>query len=153
MKNDPGANADATLTKILRAMGATLDPVPDDFTTAAVAAYSLRTVDKELASLTYDSLDDVAPAARTPRSGRHLSFVGRHLSVEVEVGTDGLAGRLVPPAAADIEVRWPGGSTTVAADDLGDFSLSPIPTGPVSLRCQRRPSGGTSPTVTDWVTL
>jgi len=153
MKNEPGANADATLTKILRAMSKTLDPIPDQLTTAAVAAYSSRTVDKELAALTYDSLVDDAPATRAAGAERHLSFVGSHLSVEVEVGSDGLAGHLVPAAAADIEVRWPGGSTTVAADDLGDFSVAPIPTGPVSLCCQRRPPGGTSPTVTDWVTL
>ncbi len=153
MRNALGANADATLTEILRAMSKTLDPIPDEVTTAATAAYSLRTVDKELAALTYDSLVDEPPAIRTPGAVRHLSFVGRHLSVEVDLGTDGLAGHLVPPAAADIEVRWPGGSTTVAADDRGGFSVSPVPPGPVSLRCQRRPSGETSPTVTDWVTL
>ncbi len=153
MRNDQGENADATLTNILRAMSGTLDPVPDQLTTTAVAAYSSRTIDKELASLTYDSLVDDAPATRVPGGGRHLSFVGRHLSVEVDVGNDGLAGHLVPPAAAVVDVRWPGGSTSVCADDLGDFSVPPIPPGPVSLCCQRRPSGETSPTVTDWVTL
>jgi len=153
MKSYRGAHPDKTLTHTLRAMGATLDPIPDELVAAAIAAFSCRTVDKEPAALAYDSLLDDAPTARPPGGGRHLSFVGRHLSVEVDVGTDGLTGRLVPPAVADVELRWPGGSTTLAVDGLGGFSVSPIPTGPVSLRCQPGLPDTTSPVVTDWVTL
>ncbi len=153
MKNHRAANPDQTLTKTLRVMGATLDPIPGEVTAAAIAAFSCRTVDKEPAALAYDSLLDNAAAALPPGGVRHLSFVGRRHSVEVDIGTDGLAGRLVPPAATDVELRWPGGSTTVAVDGLGGFSVSPIPTGPVSLRCQPGPPDTTSPVVTDWVTL
>jgi len=154
METDQGAEADETLTKALRAMSERLDPVPDEFSAAAIAAFSLRTVDKELATLHYDSLfDDDLRSARAPGSDRHLTFVAESLCVEVDVSIDGLHGRLDPPATADVELRWPGGSTSVAADESGGFSVSAIPPGPVSLRCQRDPSDTTSPVVTDWVTL
>jgi len=145
---------DETLAKTLRAMGERLDPVPDECTAAATAAFSLRTIDKDLATLDYDSLlDDDPPADRPPGGSRHLTFVAEGLCVEVDVGEDGLLGRLVPPTAADVELRWPGGSTSVAVDEYGGFSVPAVPPGPVSFWCQRWPSGKARPVVTDWVTL
>ncbi len=145
---------DETLARALRAMAERIDPIPDECTAAATAAFPLHTIDKELATLDYDSLFDDAPrSARAHGSDRHLTFVARNLCMEVDVSVDGLHGRLDPPAAADVELRWPGGSTSVAADEFGGFSVSAPPPGPVSLRCQRGPSDTTSPVVTDWVTL
>ncbi len=145
---------DETLAKALRAMGERLDPVPDECTAAATAAFPLRTIDKELATLDYDSLlDDDPQPARPPGGSRHLTFVAKGLCVEVDVGEDGLLGRLVPPKVAEIELRWPGGSTSVAADESGGFSVSAVPTGPISFRCQCGSSDTALPVVTDWVTL
>jgi len=153
MTNHQSADVDLTLTATLRALNQRLDPVPDEVTVAGVAAFSLRTVDSVLANLDYDSLLDDSQPARAPEGVRHLTFVTTGLSVELDVGDDGLRGHLVPPTRADVELRWPGGSTSVTADEWGAFSVPTIPPGPVSLRCQRGPSDTTSPVITDWVTL
>ncbi len=154
MKNEQSLEADGTLTATLRAMGHRLDPVPDEVTAVAAAAFSSRTIDKELASLTYDSLVDDAPSSvGAPGQARHLTFVASGVSVEIDVDVDGLRGRLVPPTAADVELRGPGAGARVVADESGRFSVPAVPTGPVSLRCQRAPADASSPLVTDWVTL
>ncbi|MDQ6798752.1 MAG: carboxypeptidase-like regulatory domain-containing protein [Actinomycetota bacterium] len=153
MKIERGADVE-TLTKALRAMGDRLGPAPDGCTAAAANAFSLRTIDRELATLDYDSLlDDDPKNARPPGGLRHLTFVAKGLCVEVDVGADRLFGRIVPPSAADVELRWPDGSTSVTADESGGFSVSAVPPGPISLRFQRGRSDPGPPVVTDWVTL
>jgi len=147
MTNEWTADADPDLADALRALGHRLDPEPDALAAAAVAAYSCRTPDAEVAALTYDSvLDDGLP-------GR-LTFAGRGVTVEVEVSERRvLTGRLVPAGPAQIEVRWPGGSAAAVTDDLGRFRLPAIPPGPVSIGCESDPNGVTRSIVTDWFML
>lgn len=156
MSDDESDRTDAALIDALRALGRRLDPPPDSISADATAAYGERTVGTEAATLSYDSLlDDDALRSGVPPSGqaRHLRFVSHDLSVELDVGGGGLTGHLVPPTAAAIELRWPGGSTGVVADDQGSFAVTSIPTGPVSLRCRPHSSPAAPSVVTDWVTL
>lgn len=136
-----------------------LDPVPQEALAAAKVGFVWRTIDAELAELTYDSLLEDQPLAGvrgTPASdaARFLSFASElaQLTVEIEAVTEGgrrrLVGQLVPPQPGEIEVRHAAGSVTVEADELGRFSAGDLAPGPVSLRC-RGASG--ADVATDWV--
>lgn len=139
----------------LRSLGNRIDPVPAAVAAAASDAFSWRTIDSELAELTYDSLmDDRALAGVRGGGGpRQLTFEAPGLTVEVELG-DGaaphLVGQLVPPRFGTVEVRHEGGSVTLAVDDLGRFAAHHLPTGPLSLRCT---ADAAPPVETEWVAV
>jgi hypothetical protein len=134
-----------------------LDPVPSDAVAAARSIFAWRTMDAELAELTYDSvLDDRALAgirsAEPPP--RLLTFESPALTVEVETAASGsrrrLVGQLVPSQGARLEVRHSEGTTTAIVDDLGRFAVDDLPPGPLSLHVQG--SGETAVAVTtDWI--
>lgn len=129
-----------------------VDPPPASVVAAAKASFAMRDLDGELAALVFDSAEDRTPVGvRSGATSRLLSFEADEAGVELEVGgTDGrLVGQLVPPTPAQIEVRDPAGSRTVAADHLGRFAVDAPARGPVQLRWR---SGGRL-TRTDWVVL
>lgn len=129
------------------------DAVPATVSEAAKAAYSWRTIDAELAALSYDSfLDDKELAGVRSAAGeaRMLTFDAGELTVEIAIERGRIIGQLVPPQAGEIQVRYAGGSTTVQADEMGIFTCDDVPRGPVSLRCT---GVGAVPVVTDWIVL
>jgi hypothetical protein len=116
------------------------DPVPPSLTEAAIAAFSLRRMDAELAELLADSTSDPVPAGiRGPGTARSLSFAVGDVSIEVDVVESGalrrLVGQLLPPAPARITVRHERGSVAADADDLGRFLVDGLPPGRLSLDC------------------
>ena len=134
-----------------------LEALPVDVVAAAKAAIVWRTMDDELAELTYDSsLDDLAASGvRSGEPSRLLTFEAPGLVVEVESLEAGarrrLVGQLVPAQTGRVEVRHGGGTTSVEADDLGRFTADDVAPGPVSLRCVG--ADGTVAVVTDWVVV
>jgi len=150
-QSDGGVEEDEELifAELRRVIGAS-DPVPTEVVEAAIASHTWRRVDSELAELVYDSLMDGA-LVRGGEGERQLTFEADELTMEVEVGPAALHGQIVPPQRAAIELRHPGGSLTVAADQLGHFVVDPIPHGPVSFRCQ--PETRSRATVTSWVVI
>ncbi|GEA89098.1 hypothetical protein [Cellulomonas cellasea] len=115
----------------------------------ARAAFTWRTVDAELATLSYDSLLDdrvlVRGAATAPRS---LVFDAPDLTVELEVTGERLVGQLVPPGPGDVVLQTADGrESPVPADDAGCFSVAAPPGTRIRLRCTT-PS---ATVVTDWV--
>ncbi|MEP7054749.1 MAG: hypothetical protein ABI912_05830, partial [Actinomycetota bacterium] len=119
----------------------------------ARAAYAWRTIDAELAALSYDSLLDDKELAGVRSAGdgaRMLTFDSAELSVEIAVERGRLIGQLVPPQSGQVEVRYAGGSVTVSADDIGRFACDGVPRGPFSLRCV---TSAATPIVTDWIVL
>lgn len=155
---DPTPNpSDDELAAWLAAAAGRYDPVPVDVVAAAKGSFTWRTVDTDLAALAYDSALDDAPLAGVRGGGgtRTLTFEAPDLTVEVAVdegGTRTLVGQLVPPQPADVEIRYPGGSETVEADEVGRFRSTGIPPGPVSLVCRARRHPETV-VETDWVVL
>ena len=140
----------------LRALAGRATPVPEEMITAALGSFWWRRVDAELASLTHDSLLDQegAHVVRGESPPRLLSFAGPGLSVELEVVATPtgrrLLGQLVPAGAAEVEIRHPGGSMRVEADQAGRFRADGVAAGTMSLRC--RVSGSSAPAVeTAWV--
>jgi hypothetical protein len=106
--------------------------VPPSILEAAKAVYTWRTVDAELAQLSYDSaaagntLVGVRGVAAPLRS---LSFEAPGLLIEVDVTGDSLVGQVVPPEPGTLEVHEASGlSTRVSVDETGCFNVRPLPT-------------------------
>ena len=118
---------------------------------AAEAAYSWRTIDAELAALTYDSVLDQAALVRDAgTASRQLVFEGEGLAVELDHTPDGLVGQLVPPTPGTVTLLGPTGElASVVADDLGLFRIEGARRGPVRLRCVT----DTHDILTDWVQM
>jgi hypothetical protein len=143
----------AELGEALRAAG----PVPQEYVTAGLAAYTWRTIDAELAiaELTFDSACDAEPAGLTraaaPAGGtRTLAFRSGPVVVEIEVSGDGIVGQLSPASGGRV--------TAETSEDVYDrtqvgpvgfFSLAPPPPGPVRICAY---TAGYS-VATSWVTL
>jgi hypothetical protein len=127
--------------------------VPADFVTAAREAFAWHNIDAELARLTYDSRDaEHALATRTEAASiRALTFTSGRLTIELEVAQDSLVGQIVPAQPAVISVLpRAGDEIVITADEIGCFSVEPIPIGQFRLRC--RTSAGVE-TMTGWITL
>lgn len=139
----------------LAAVIATADPIPFDVLQSLRGSLSRRSADGEVAELVYDSVIDEPAGVRGLTADRQLSFQGSRVNVEMEVVAERhrVVGQLVPPAAAEVEVRHGGGSEFIAVDPLGRFVVEGVPKGPVSFRC--RGNDGSEPfvTITDWVVL
>lgn len=123
------------LEEELRGAAAVLDPVPVDLRQLAVDAYAFRDLDAAVAELVFDSLVDALPVRGAEDVPRMLTFSAGELTVDVEVGEDGLMGQVLPPAPVRIELL--GGSRApepVPVDELGRFSHASAPSGPFALR-------------------
>ncbi|MGB8380039.1 MAG: hypothetical protein WCG47_02115 [Dermatophilaceae bacterium] len=127
-------------------------PVPQRVLEAAYAAFGWRTIDAELASLTFDSAteDSLLAGTRAHHAQlRVMTFTSSTLTIEIEVTEDALLGQIVPPNAGLVAVLDRSGETDmVQADTLGCFTVTPIPTQPFRLRVE-----GLTPTSTGWITL
>ncbi|GAA3261879.1 carboxypeptidase-like regulatory domain-containing protein [Nonomuraea helvata] len=137
------------LEERLRAAAERLDPVPAELFEEAMRAYALRSLDAELAELTFDSWDELS-ATRVRGGGRArlLTFAAGEVVVELEVAGGRLVGRLSGGGAADIVVQRRDGGTRVRADELGRFTTGELAPGPLRLRVS--PEGG-GPVVTTWI--
>jgi hypothetical protein len=137
----------------LRSLFTRLDPVDPRLLEQARFAYCWRSVDAELAELSFDSLvdQDMAVAVRAggdpAREPRMLGFGavvdGEDVAIEVEVtGEEArtvLVGQLLPPEAATVELQTGTGDVdTVRTDELGRFMITPVPAGPVRLLVRLR---------------
>ena len=127
--------------------------VPADFVAAAREAFAWHNIDAELARLTYDSRTaEHALATRTEAASiRALTFTSGRITIELEVAQDSLVGQIVPAQPAVISVLpRAGDEIVITADEIGCFSVEPIPIGQFRLRC--RTSAGVE-TMTGWITL
>jgi hypothetical protein len=149
--------SDHDLMEELRLAGLVADPVPERVVFAAKASLAWRTIDAELAELTYDSAfdDDRRALVRGAATARLLTFAADGLTVDVEVeSTDRelrLVGELAPGQRAVIIVGHAEGTTEVETDDDGRFRTEGVPAGPVSLSV-RLVTGGAM-VQTEWITL
>ena len=147
---------DDELEEELRRLAARVDPVPPELLRAAAGAFTWRDIDAELAELVFDSLLDADEAAlvRGSPDRRLVSFAASGLTIDVEVTATGpdrtVMGQIVPPRRGQVDLRRPGETVTVDADELGRFRSGPLPPGPLSLRW--RTDDG-APVVTDWLAL
>ena len=143
---------------LLEDLGAALRgvaPASGAMVAAGDAAYAWRTVDAELAALSYDSQRDGELLTRGGAVGagiptRSLVFEGRSLSVDIEITPETLLGQLLPPVLGQVVVITAEGEAGRAeVDDLGRFRLPPPPPGLIRLRCET-PTGTL---LTGWVQI
>ena len=150
---DPEWNDDEKLIEALREAMASAEDVPAAFVEAGKAAFAWRTIDAELAALTYDSaLDPLDALAIRSESAilRSLTFASDGWTVELELTPDAVLGQLDPPDVGAVTARGDGGKlATAEIDELGFFVLGPPPTVPYRLVCQTQ-SGSTI--LTGWIT-
>jgi hypothetical protein len=153
MRDEPD---DDELEEELRRLAARVDPVPPELLHGAAGAFAWRDIDAELAELVFDSLidSDEATLVRGSPDRRLVSFAAGGLTIDVEVTVTGPArtvmGQIVPPRRGRVDLRRPGETVSVEADELGRFRSGPLPPGPLSLRL-RTDEG--APVVTDWLSL
>jgi hypothetical protein len=145
---------DDTLMEALRGALRARQAVPSWFVETARNAYAWHNIDAELAELTYDSSRDRDASASLrseSASIRALTFTSAHLTIELEIGEGALLGQIMPPREGTIDAQTQAGATIPAAiDEIGCFSIEPIPPGPFRLHCHTE--DGTD-VVTGWITL
>jgi hypothetical protein len=129
------------------------ESVPGWFAETGKNAYAWHNIDAELAQLTYDSHSDREPAAAVrseAASIRALTFTSPQLSIELEVAENTLLGQIIPLGPGTLEVHTTAGVTSSPVDEIGCFSLTPIPASPFRLRCRTKHGADV---LTGWITL
>lgn len=156
MRPDWLSDDDALLAEIGAAAVATGD-VPEAVVSAAKAVFELRTLDEELAMLTYDSIADkeLAGAVRSERLAvRSLVFGFGDTSLDVDVLPDSLVGQLHPPVPGTIVLESPTRPPQRGEiDELGMFSLPMAAPGDVRFRVEPRTSTDGAGFVTQWTRI
>jgi hypothetical protein len=124
----------------LRAIATEADPPPELVLESARAAFAMRDLDAELASLIADSaLDEAGVLTRSVVADvRMLSFECGTVSVELDVDADPLTRSLrlrglAVGAVGDVVVVRSDGRTAVPLDEDGRFGLGDVAPGPVRL--------------------
>jgi hypothetical protein len=140
---------DDELLERMRQLARVHDPVPQDLFTTARAAFSLRTLDDELADLLFDSLLDEALVGIRGGTTRQLTFGVEDLTIDVDLDTDGVVGHVSPVGPATVELQTPDGIHDAEIDELGRFFLDHPPVGPFRLRVAAAGKWVT----TEWVNL
>ena len=143
--------------RLLAALGEALKAsaaVPSWFIETGKNAFAWHNIDAELAQLTYDSNEDRLQATvmrSETASIRALTFTSAHLSVELEVTGNSLLGQLLPAREGELEIHTRAGEiNTTEVDEIGCFSVDPIPESPFRLRCHM-PDG--TNVLTGWITI
>jgi len=145
---DSWRNDDEWLLAELGAAQRAADAVPRSVVEAAKATYSWYTIDAELATLVEDSaaeaLAGVATSRAEPAALRTLAFSARHLTIELELSTEGFAGQLVPPQRGEIEIYIEGQPVLHSGiDEFGYFHIRHDLATPAD---RPPPEGSTTPT-------
>ena len=148
--------SDEDLMAAIRSELVLTEPVPPEVTAAAKASFTWRTIDAELAALTFDSSSQSAEMAGV-RGGEHgpraLTFEYEDVVVEVEVdnGVDGrtVVGQIDPPTVEWVEVHQAstGEPMRLEADARG------LGAGPFRLLCRFRSGARFPMLLTDWVSI
>jgi hypothetical protein len=148
-----GWNDEQLLRELREALRAR-QAVPPEFVETGKNAYAWHNIDAELAQLTYDSSHDgerCAAMRSETASVRMLTFASAHFSIELEVTEGSVLGQIMPPGEGTIEAQTQAGGTTVTPiDEIGCFSIEPIPSSPFRLHCR---AAGRIDVVTGWITL
>jgi hypothetical protein len=145
---------DEKLIAMLRQALSARQAVPPECIEAGKNAFAWHNIDGDLAQLTYDSLPSQGPVPSTrsePASIRALTFTSQRLTIELEVTADSLLGQIIPTQVTTIELQTQADpETVISSDEIGCFSVQPIPEGPFRLRCR---AAADIDVLTGWITL
>ncbi|MFI7061817.1 hypothetical protein ACIBL3_12595 [Kribbella sp. NPDC050124] len=136
---------DDQLLEQLRDALSTARELPAGFVEVGKAAYAWRTIDAELAALTYDSAWDAEELTLTRAESavlRTLTFSSDALTIELELTPHEVLGQISPPQRGTARLATESLGTdvddvgTAPIDDLGFFIVRPAPNHPFRLVCQ-----------------
>ncbi|MEV8376051.1 hypothetical protein AB0P21_25150 [Kribbella sp. NPDC056861] len=141
---------DDELLEVLDEAMRTTREMPAAFVAAGKAAYAWRTIDAELAALTFDSKWEELALTRTESAElRTLTFATDGLTIELELTPHEVLGQLSPPQAGTVRLASDGDAVgTLPIDDLGFFIVRPVPRHPFRVVCETA-SGVT--VLTGWI--
>jgi hypothetical protein len=151
----PGTGDEALLARLGR-VSDQVDPAPELTYQSAQAAFTLRSIDAELAELVDDSAlnADALAGVRGESDLRLLSYQTADVDIELQVTRQhrghSILGQLAGTMVREIGVETSAGMRTVPVDELGRFTVDDVPRGPFRLRLTG-PAG--TPVTTDWTTL
>lgn len=152
MASQQWADDDQLMAALAEALQAERD-VPREFIEAGRAAFTWRSIDAELAALTFDSeTETMAAAVRSAEATpRLLTFTAAGLTIGLEIGQDEVIGQIVPPQPGHVDA-YPvrGAALTATIDEIGCFIIRPLPASP--FRLHYHGASGVS-TLTTWITL
>jgi hypothetical protein len=131
---------DDQLLELLRDALRTTREMPAGFVDVGKAAYAWRTIDAELAALTYDSAWDAEEVTLTRAESamlRTLTFSSDALTIELELTPHEVLGQISPPQVGTVRLATDSEDVgTTPIDDLGFFIVRPAPNHPFRLVCQ-----------------
>jgi hypothetical protein len=107
---------------------------------AAKAAFDWIPFEQAMADVVFDSDDDLAPDLAVRGAGgaiRQVTYRAGDLTVDCEVGPDGLVGETLPAEPVRVWLRSPAGQRELEVDDRGRFADARPPGGPFTLRIAR----------------
>ena len=126
--------------------------VPPEVLEAGYASFTWRTIDGEFAGLTYDSCieEPSRSGVRSQQAGlRAMTFASSSLTIEIEVTSTSLMGQLVPAHTGEVLLSFQDGTgRRVPVDELGAFTIAPIPEDRFRLQVAGEPQ-----VTTDWIVL
>jgi hypothetical protein len=149
----PTDQEDEKIMSLLRRGLDQSDPAPSDVTEFAKEALSWRTIDAELAQLSYDSTDETtSTTVRSTASARIVGFEAGEWMIDLEhdAATRELRGQIQPAGRLDVELHVVGAVLVTATDELGRFSFDGVEAGPVAVVV--RVEGGET-VKTEWIVL
>ena len=114
-----------------------LHPEPDNLVTLASSLYLLRTLDGDLAQMTYDSLRDETVSVRSVGVlPRVMSLESEEITFEFEINERdrSITGQVIPDIEGHIVLVHTAGEQMQQLDAVGSFHFGDIPAGPVRLR-------------------
>ncbi len=153
MSDSPGHSEDRLLS-LLREGLDDADPVPSDVSDFARAALAWRTIEAELAGISYDSGAEAVPSGvRSAATARMLSFETDSWTIDIEYNssTGRLIGQVDPARELHVELQVAGGTIVSDTDDLGRFTFDGVLPGPISLIF--RTPGDLEVVKTEWTVL
>jgi len=127
------------------------DSSPADVIEFAKAALSWRTIDADLAQLSYDSIDD-STSVRGVATSRMLAFESGELTIDLEHEplSGDLMGKLDPAGQMTIELHVLDTVLVTESDEFGRFSFEGIQSGPFAVVIRLE---GAEVVKTQWVIL
>jgi hypothetical protein len=143
---------DELLELVGRALRA-VEPVPEHVITGALAAWTWRTIDAELAELVFDSATELT-GVRSDVTARQVTFQAPGVEIEVMVIDDAtrrIIGQLIPGAEMAVELHSSDRVLATRSDGLGRFGFDEVLPGPVRLTILG--VEGQPVVHTDWVLL
>jgi hypothetical protein len=107
---------------------------------AALAAFDWVRIEADLAELVFDSAEEpeLAGVRGAAAAVRQVTYQSGELTVECEVGAEGMVGEVLPPGPARVRLQAPGSADRdLEVDGRGRFVDRWPPAGPFRLRIAR----------------